>query len=245
MARTAVFAHAPPLPCRCLFRSGSCAEGDWMPSAVSPSAIARTPFAGHVLGEDPADDGRGGGVRHQLVQPGPVRRLGRVGVRPGVAQHVAVRGPAAQEPALSRRLRGHGGADADLDAAALPLAHAAVQAHHHVMGVGAGVDCAAHLRHPQLDAQVDEQREDQPELVAVEHAVRLAAPSTARSPTVARILISGGAWPGTPGRRDQKALGIPHDPQRHRAGLGELDPQAEQEFRSSLLRGIRESGSIP
>ena len=46
--------------------------------------------------------------------------------------------------------------------------------HHHVVGFGAGIDRAADLGHPQLDAVVREHREREPELVAVERPLRLA-----------------------------------------------------------------------
>jgi hypothetical protein len=50
----------------------------------------------------------------------PSAAFGRVGVRPGVDEPVAVGRPAAEEPALQRGLGGHGGADPQLDP--VPLA---------------------------------------------------------------------------------------------------------------------------
>lgn len=46
--------------------------------------------------------------------------------------------------------------------------------HDQVVGVGAGVDAAADLRHPQLHPVVGEHREGETELVAVEGPLRLA-----------------------------------------------------------------------
>ncbi|HZU72603.1 MAG TPA: hypothetical protein VE990_07505 [Acidimicrobiales bacterium] len=97
-----------------------------------------------------------------------VRRLARVGMGAGVDQAVPVRGPAAKEAAFAAGLGGHGRADPDLDPVALAFRHAAVQRHDQVMGVGAGIDGAADLGHPQLDAVVGEDREGETELVAVE-----------------------------------------------------------------------------
>ena len=87
-------------------------------------------MARQVLGEDPAYYVFGLGVRGEWVQPLAVRRLGRVGMRADIHEHVAVRRAPAEEPALDLRLRGHGRADADLDAAPLSLAHAAEHRHH-------------------------------------------------------------------------------------------------------------------
>src|SRR6266568_2133255 len=53
---------------------------------------------GEVLGEDPPDHPRGLGVGLELVQALAVGGLGRVGVRPGVRDPVAVGRPSAQEP---------------------------------------------------------------------------------------------------------------------------------------------------
>ena len=127
-----------------------------------------------VLGEDALHDGRGERIGGEPAEPLPDRGLGRVRVRAGVDELVAVRRAAAEEPALDRGLGGHRGADAGLDPHPLALAHAAVERHHHVVGFGAGVDGAADLGHPQLDAEVGEHREREPELVAVERPLRLA-----------------------------------------------------------------------
>ena len=57
-----------------------------------------------------------------------------------------------------RRLRAHCGPDPDLDPVSLALAHAAVKAHHEVVGIRPRVNTPADLRDPQLDAVVDEHR---------------------------------------------------------------------------------------
>ena len=109
-----------------------------------------------------------------MVEALAVGCLAGVRVRAGVGECVAVGRAPAEEAALDGGLGGHGGAHPGLDAVALALAHAAVEAHHEVVGVGAGVDGAADLGNPQLDAVVDEHRERQAELVAVEGAGGLA-----------------------------------------------------------------------
>ena len=64
--------------------------------------------------------------------------------------------------------------DPDLDAPPLALAHPAVEAHEHFVGVRAGIDLASDLGHPQLDIMVSEHREGEAELAAVEGAGRFA-----------------------------------------------------------------------
>ena len=136
--------------------------------------MACRPAPVEVLGEDPLHDRRRGRVGLEAVQRWPIGGLGRVGVRAGVDELVAVGRSAAEEAAFDRGLGGHRGADPDLDPVALALAHAAVERHDQVVGFGARVDRAADLGHPQLDAVVGEHREREPELVAVERALRLA-----------------------------------------------------------------------
>jgi len=156
-------------------------------------AVGREPLgdgheslSGDVLLEDAQYDGRGDGVGLELVQARAHRCLGRVWVRAGVAELVSVRRSTTEEPPLGRGLSGHGGADTNLDAVALALAHAAVEAHDEVVGVRARVDPTAYLGHPQLDAVVREHRERKPELVAVESASGFAdhhgAEAAVRSP---------------------------------------------------------------
>jgi hypothetical protein len=108
------------------------------------------------------------------MQPLPVTGLLRVRVRAGVGEPVAVRRPPAEEPSLRRRLGAHGRPDAGLDPHPLALRHSAEEHHHEIVRLGARVDGAADLGHPQLDAVVGEHREREPELVAVEGALRFA-----------------------------------------------------------------------
>jgi hypothetical protein len=56
----------------------------------------------------------------------------------------------------------------------LTLAHPAVEAHHDVVSIRSWVDRSSYLRDPEGDPVVDEHRESEPELVAVEGALRLA-----------------------------------------------------------------------
>ena len=74
------------------------------------------------------------GIGLERVQPLAVGGLARVGVGAGVGEPVAVRRAAAEEPAFDRGLGRHGRADADLDAVAFALAHAAVEGHDQVVG---------------------------------------------------------------------------------------------------------------
>jgi hypothetical protein len=78
--------------------------------------VCREPFGDGVdaesvgeLGEDPTHDYCRSLVDAELMQPLAVRSLGRVGVRASVDQAVSIGRPAAQEPALKLRLRGHRG----------------------------------------------------------------------------------------------------------------------------------------
>ena len=131
-------------------------------------------MAAEELGEDPLHDRCGDRVGLEPVEPLAVAAFAGFGCGPASASTVAVRRSAAEEAALDRGLRGHRGADAGLDPVAFALAHAAVERHHEVVGLGAGIDRAADLGHPQLDAVVHEHRERESELVAVERALRLA-----------------------------------------------------------------------
>jgi hypothetical protein len=71
-------------------------------------------------------------------------------------------------------LRLHRRTDANLDPVPLALAHAAVERHDEIVGVGAGGDGPADLGHPEADAVVDEYGKRHAELAAVEGALRLA-----------------------------------------------------------------------
>ncbi|MEI2699059.1 MAG: hypothetical protein V9E94_12190 [Microthrixaceae bacterium] len=129
---------------------------------------------GEVVVEDALDDRRGAGVDLETVLALAGGCFRWVGVGAGVAEQVAVGRPSAEEAALGGGLGCHGAADADLDPVAFALAHAAVEAHDHVVGVGSGVDLAADLGYPQLDAVVDEHWERESELLAVERSGRFA-----------------------------------------------------------------------
>lgn len=89
----------------------------------------------------------------------------------GVGELVAVGRTAAEVAAFGAGLGGHRGADSVLDAHALALAHAPEDRHDHVVSFAAGVDAAADLGDPQLDAVVDEHGEGEVELVAVKGPV--------------------------------------------------------------------------
>ena len=121
----------------------------------------------------------------------------------GVDQAIAVRGSSTEEPALYRSLGGHGRTDPGLDPVAFPFTDPSVETHHQVVGVGAWIDCASDLWNPQPDSVVDEDREGETELVAVESSLRLAdhdrVESTGR--IVERVEESGGLGSSLPGQR--------------------------------------------
>nr|WP_231509185.1 hypothetical protein [Streptosporangium roseum] len=131
-------------------------------------------MTGQEIGEDPGHNGRGDRVELQPVQPAAVCGLGRVGVRAGVTEAIAVRRPPAEETALHLGLGRHRGPDPDLDPVALALAHPAEDAHHQVVRLVGRVDGPAYLGHPQRHSEMLEDREGQAVLVAVEGPMRLA-----------------------------------------------------------------------
>nr|WP_262928549.1 hypothetical protein [Streptomyces sp. CBMA152] len=171
------------------------AFGDGVESAAAEAA-------GQELAEDPLDDPADGGVELQAVKPLSVGGLRRVGMRPGVAQEIAVRGSAAQVSALDEGLGRHGGADADLDAVAFALAHAAEDGHDKVVGFAVGVDRAADFGHPQLDAVVGEEGVGETVLVVVEDTLRFADHDRAEPPVgvLERVEECGGSWTSAPGQ---------------------------------------------
>ena len=130
----------------------------------------------------------------ELVQALAVGGLGRVGVRPGVGEPVAVGRAAAEEPALERGLGGHGGADPDLDPVPLAFGHAAEHRHDQVVGLGVRVDRAADLRDPQLDAVVGEDGHGQAVLVAVERPLRLADHHGVEAPARVGQIARAARW---------------------------------------------------
>nr|WP_229697246.1 hypothetical protein [Streptomyces lasiicapitis] len=187
------------------------------------------PVSAKVVAEDPLHHGAGGRVDLQAVGAAALGGLGRVRVRTGVREAVAVGRAAAQEPALQSGLGGHRGADAQFDAAAFGLAHPAEHRHHQVMGFRFGVDGAADLRHPQLHAVVHEEGVGQAVLVAVEGALRLADDHRVEVPGGVgecgeQICGAGAAFPGDrAGLADVEVLGH-HRPVclGERCGAGQL-----------------------
>ena len=95
-----------------------------------------------VLAEDALHDLGSALVDFQASDTLTVRRLRRVGVRPGVGELVAVGRSATEEPAPLLRLR--------------------------AVSLAAGIDPAADLGHPQLDVVVREERERKAELAPVD-----------------------------------------------------------------------------
>ena len=135
-ARTAPFDQATPLRWR--LRAG--VVGRWAGDPVPGEAFGddvQAP-ATEPFGEDPLHHRGGDGIGRQPMESLADGRLPRVGMRAGVGEVVAVGRTAAEEAVLGLGLGRHGGADPDLDPAALALRHAAVKAHDHVVGVGAG-----------------------------------------------------------------------------------------------------------
>jgi hypothetical protein len=144
-------------------------------------------------------------VWFEAVQPLTDCSLRWVRVRHRVGEDVSVRWPAAEETALDCGLCSHRGSDASLDPVALTLAHASVEAHYQVVRVGTGIDRSADLGHPQLDVVVDEDGEGEPELVAVERALRLSndnsVPPAAR--VSERVEETRGLGPALPRQRSR------------------------------------------
>ncbi|UGQ10551.1 hypothetical protein LO772_27450 [Yinghuangia sp. ASG 101] len=184
------------------------------------------PGAGEVVGEDPVYHGGGDGVGFEAVQASAVGGLGGVGVRPGVGEAVAVGRASAEVAAFDLGLGGHGGADADLDALAFGLAHAAEHRHDHVVGFGLGVDRAADLGDPHLHAVVHEHRMRQAELVAVERALRL-ADHDGVEPAV-RVL-----------ERFQQRCGARAPLPREGAGVGDVEVLGDDHAADGFDEGLR------
>ncbi len=173
MARTADLLQRPRPDARCRLRDGSCPDGEGMPSAFRSTAMRCRPAPSIHSRKMRATTGAATASIVEAAQLLSVCGLARVRVRAGVDEHVAVRRATAEEPALGCGLRRHRGPHSDLDAVALALAHAAVEAHDEVVGVGARIDRSADLGDPQSDPVVDEDGEGEAELVAVERALRL------------------------------------------------------------------------
>ena len=202
------------------FRARSCPLGDAIPSAVSARRWRGSPRRRGTRRRSAARRRRLG-IGLELVEPLPVAGLLRVRVRAGVGEPVAVGRSSAEEPALRRRLGAHGRADAGLDPHPLALRHAAEEHHHQVVRLGAGVDGAADLGHPQLDAVVREHRERQPELVAVERPLRL-ADDHGREPRSGRAIARAAEPPradaSTAATGSARCRRTPRPPRRRPAG---------------------------
>ena len=84
-------------------------------------------LAGDVLAEDALHHRRGDRGGFQAVAALAGGGLARVGVRAEIDQAVAVGWAATEKATFGRGLGGHGRADADLDAVALPFRHTAVE----------------------------------------------------------------------------------------------------------------------
>ena len=110
-----------------------------------------------------------------LCSPLAVRSLGWIGVRADIHELVAIRRATAEEAAFDLGLRGHGGADADLDPVAFTFRDAAEDGHNQVVRFVIGVDRPDNLGHPQRHPVMREQREGVAELVAIEGALRFAS----------------------------------------------------------------------
>lgn len=130
-------------------------------------------LAGDELGEDPHDHVRRVRVGFEPVESLAVERLGRVRVRTEFLETVAVRRAATEEASFDLGESGHRRADSDLDAVPLALTDPTEHRHDQLVGLVGRIDGAAYLRYPQGYAVVLEDGEGQPELVAVERALRL------------------------------------------------------------------------
>ena len=124
-------------------------------------------------------------VRLEAVRPPAPRGVRLVRVRPRIREPVPVRRPATQVPALLQGLRGHRGTDPDPGPGNLPLRRQAQREHRLLVILGVPIDTAAHLRHPQRDPVVLEQRRHRRVLVPVERPLVL--PDHDRVPPPVRI----------------------------------------------------------
>ena len=115
---------------------------------------------------------------------GPTRRA-PCRVRSGISQPVPVRRAAAQVPALLPGLGSHRGADPDPGPGDLPLGRQAQHQHRLLVILSAPVNPPAHLRHPQLDTVMLEQRGHRRVLAAVERPLVL--PDHDRVPPPVRV----------------------------------------------------------
>ena len=104
----------------------------------------------------------------------PSAALLGLGCGPALSDDVAVGRPAAEEAPLVDGRGFHRADDPSLDAAAFALRDAPEDGHHQFVDVGVGVDPAADVWHPQVNAEVLKDGEGVAELGPVERALRLA-----------------------------------------------------------------------
>ncbi len=189
------------------------------------------PLPADELGEDPPHDGRGHRVGLEPVQPAAVVALAGVGVRAGVGEAIAEWWSSALEASLDRDLGFHRGAHAGLDAVAFAFAHAAVERHDDFMRVAAGIDRAADLGHPELDAVVHEDGERESELVAVERSLWF----TDHDCVEAAIVI---------GERLEEAGRLGTSSPRQRSRLAEIEVLAD-DFTVGRFDQLTPAGQLP
>ncbi|MGA8723415.1 MAG: hypothetical protein WB565_00100 [Acidimicrobiales bacterium] len=142
--------------------------GDAVASEVLGDGVEAVPS--QVVVKDPLHHRARHRVDLELVESLADCGLSGVRMRASVAEPVAIGRTTTEEATLDLRLRSHRRSHPYLDPVPFALRHAAVKAHHEIVGVAARVDLATDLGHPQLDPVVDEHREGQTELVAVERA---------------------------------------------------------------------------
>jgi hypothetical protein len=124
-------------------------------------------------------------VGPEAVRPPRPRGVGLVRVRTRITQPVPVRRAAAEVAALFSGLGGHRGPYPDPGPCDLPLGRLARREHGLLVILGVPVDPSAHLRHPQRDSVVLEQRRHRRVLVTVERPLVL--PDHDRVPPPIRV----------------------------------------------------------
>ena len=120
------------------------------PNAIPRETLrnAEEPLPTQVLAEDASHHRSRDRVDAKTVQSSPQHRIPGVGVNTGLGEEISVRRAAAEEPAFVLGLSRHSSTHPDLDPVPPSLAHPAVEGHHEVVGVRAGVDLAPNLRYP-------------------------------------------------------------------------------------------------
>ena len=117
----------------------------------------------------------GSRLRVRFKRPEPLASgcLARIRVCSDVRQAVSVWRSTTEEAPFEAGLGSHCGTDSSFDAVPFPFAHPAVETHHDFVGIGAGINWSPHLRDPEADTVVNEDRKGEPELVAIEGSLRL------------------------------------------------------------------------